>query len=116
MRDWGVLGSISAAAASASGLLPGGSAPGGRDGSCGAKMERLGQTMTLRVLSPKAAKLVVYDMENPPRDHDATNPNTRMVGFEVDIAPSSTETLVIFLESEGHRGGVPTVSPLTDWR
>ena len=75
-----------------------------------------GRTVTLRVLSPEGARLAVYDMENPPRDYDSRNPDTRMAGFEIEIASSTTETLAVFLESGGARGGVPTISPLTDWR
>jgi hypothetical protein len=81
-----------------------------------ATLEQSGKSVTLRVLSPASAKLAVYDMENPPRDYDAKNPNTRMVGFEVEIVPSATEKLAVYVEPGDAPGQAPAIEPLEAWR
>ena len=80
-----------------------------------ATLKQDGRTMTLRVLSPEGVTFNVYDMEKPPQDYDAKNPNTRMVGFEATIDPSNAETLAVFLEPGEAQGDAPAIIPLTDW-
>ncbi len=80
-----------------------------------ATLKQDGRTMTLRVLSPKDVELTTYETENPPREHDDKNPNTRMVGLEVEIAPSAAQTLAVFLDPQEPDADVPALSPLKDW-
>jgi Heparinase II/III-like protein len=80
-----------------------------------ATLRQDGQIVSLRVLSPANAKLAVYDIEKPPRDYDAENPNTRMVGFEITIAAATAETLAVFLEPGAPSGTTPTLDVLKEW-
>lgn len=65
-----------------------------------ATLEQDGQAMTLEVLAPQNATLQRYETETPPHDYDSKNPNTRMIGFEIDVAPASKETLRVFFHSD----------------
>jgi len=72
-----------------------------------------GQSVSLRVIAPADAALAVVDIEKPPHDYDAQNPNTRMVVFETRLAPSSNATLAVMIEP-----GAPAdvaVEPLEKW-
>jgi len=80
-----------------------------------ATLKQDGRTLTLRILSPEGATFTVYDMENPPQDYDAKNPNTRMVGFEAAIDASAAETFAVFLKAGQAQSDTPTIIPLTDW-
>jgi len=80
-----------------------------------ARLHQDGQAAALRVLSPAGAKLDVYDIENPPRDYDEQNPNTRMIGFEVTIPASTVETLAVFIEPDAASGPRPTLEVLGNW-
>lgn len=71
--------------------------------------------MSLRVLSPKGAKLAVYDIEKPPHDFDEDNPNTRMIGFEVSLAASTADTWAVFLEPGAPSDTPPALAPLERW-
>ena len=64
-----------------------------------ATLEREGKTLRLTVVEPAGVELKIYATERPPRDTDAPNPGTRMIGFEttgtagrivVRLAPGST--------------------------
>ncbi len=74
-----------------------------------------GKRVLLEVLTPDAAELTVLDMEHPPNDFDAGNPDTRMVAFEVRVAPSSRETLAVFIHAEQSAGAAPKLDPLDEW-
>ncbi|MBN2308549.1 MAG: heparinase II/III family protein [Candidatus Hydrogenedentes bacterium] len=80
-----------------------------------ATLKQDGREVTLRVLSPEHAKLTVYDMEHPPREYDSTNPNTRMIGFEIEIPASASETLAVFVQPGPTAGDAPAIGPLEDW-
>jgi len=73
------------------------------------------QTLTLHVLAPTNATLETYEMENPPRDYDAKNPNTRMVGFKVDVPASTTQTLAVYLTPGESAADAPNMTALADW-
>lgn len=74
-----------------------------------------GHTLSLRVLSPADAQLELYETENPPRDYDSKNPNTRMIGFTTDVASFAEKTLVVFLQKGEAAGTTPQVAPLEEW-
>jgi hypothetical protein len=80
-----------------------------------AMLKQDGRTIALRVLAPKDVALTIYDMEVPPQEYDAKNPNTRMVGFEVAIGPGSAEMLAVFLEPGAGENDTPAVIPLENW-
>ena len=80
-----------------------------------ATLSQGGQTVSLRVLSPANAQLTVYDIEKPPRDYDAENPNTRMVGFAVSLAASTAETLAVFVEPGDPSDTAPALDALEGW-
>lgn len=81
-----------------------------------AVLEKDGRTVALRVLSPKGAQLEIYETENPPRDYDAKNPNTRMIGFKTEINADSRETLVVYIQPGKPSNEVPPVVPLEKWQ
>lgn len=74
-----------------------------------------GKSVSLRVLSPAGARLAVFDTENPPRDFDAKNPGTRMIGFEVELAPGAAETLAVFIQPGESSGEPPAIAPVAAW-
>ncbi len=78
-----------------------------------ATLEQAGETVYMEVTSPKGAMLQVYDLENPPNDYDSKNPNTRMVGFEVELPANATETLAVSISPK--ETSVIDLSPLADW-
>jgi len=79
-------------------------------------LRREGKRLSLKVLSPDNAKLEIYETADPPRDFDAPNKGTRMVGFKADLPPSSSERFIVLLGPEGERDGVPTIRPLAEWQ
>ncbi|HNR33525.1 MAG TPA: heparinase II/III family protein, partial [Candidatus Hydrogenedentes bacterium] len=81
----------------------------------GAVLRQDGQTVSLRVLAPANARLTVRDIENPPREFDSKNPNTRMVGFEALIPAATTETWGVLLEPDAPSDTPPTLDALDAW-
>ncbi|MCP4638940.1 MAG: alginate lyase family protein [bacterium] len=80
-----------------------------------AKLTQDGKTVWLRVLAPEDAKLAVWDIAKPPRDYDGENPNTRMVGFEIDIPASTAARFGVLIEPSGEPAGLATLEALEDW-
>lgn len=80
-----------------------------------ATLRQDGQTVSCRVLSPENAKFTVIDIENPPRDYDEKNPNTRMLTFEASLPASTTETLAVSVEPAGASAVKPALEPLKSW-
>ena len=80
-----------------------------------AVLEENGRTVTLRVLAPERARLEIYETENPPRDYDARNPGTRMIGFTCKVSGSAVDTLAVFLQPGETPDQVPVLMPLEDW-
>jgi len=62
-----------------------------------ALLQQNGQQCVLRVLSPEDAKLELFETAKPPNDYDHLNKGTRMIGFKVEIAPSTKVDLVVQL-------------------
>lgn len=78
-----------------------------------ATLRQDGKSVSLRVLAPAGAVLAVADIQKPPRDYDAENPNTRMIVFETRLAPSSENTLAVLIEP-GEPANIP-IDPLNKW-
>jgi len=85
----------------------------GKDGSS-AVLSREGKTSWMRVVSPEKVKLQTYSTD-PPREHDAPNPGTRMVGFEVVLAPGRELRFAVELIPGGKAGAPVAVVPLSSW-
>ncbi len=79
-------------------------------------LQRDSQQLSLRVLSPDNAKLEIYETADPPREFDAPNKGTRMIGFRVELPPSSKEKLVVLLAPADVDNDVPMTRPLTEWQ
>jgi len=80
-----------------------------------ALLKQDGRALLVRVLSPQGARLQLYETENPPREYDARNPNTRMIGFESEIGAGSSATLAVFLQSGESPIEAPALIPLSEW-
>ena len=79
-----------------------------------AVLTRDGKTLLLRAVSPEKVKLQTYSTD-PPKEHDAPNPGTRMVGFEVLLAPGQEVRLAVELIPGGSGGAPAAVVPLSSW-
>jgi hypothetical protein len=77
-----------------------------------AVLQAAGQPLSLTVLSPEDAELRVIDMENPPHEYDAKNPDTRMIAFDINIPADSAQTLRVLLNE-----AIPELpaAPLSAW-
>ena len=80
-----------------------------------ALLKQDGRALLVRVLSPQGARLKLYETENPPREYDARNPNTRMIGFESEIGAGASATLAVFLQSGESPIEAPALIPLSEW-
>ena len=80
-----------------------------------ATLRQDGQAATLRILAPDTAAFTVLDMENPPHDYDAKNPDTRMVAFEINIPASTDQTLAVLFEPGATPHEAPDIRPLDEW-
>ncbi len=79
-----------------------------------ATLSRGDRKLLLRVVSPVDAKLEIVDIEKPRASHDASNKGKRMIAFNVTLAPSAKEKLVVLLLPEGS-DAKSSVRPLSDW-
>ena len=80
-----------------------------------ATLRQDGKTVSMRVVSPANAQLTVHEIEKPPRDYDETNPNTRMITFEVSVPASTAETMAVFIEPAGSSAAAPALEALAGW-
>jgi hypothetical protein len=71
--------------------------------------------LTLQVLHPEDVRLKIYETENPPRQYDAANRNSRMIGFEIPIAPDMQNRLIVLLKPGGTSVEQPVILPLSQW-
>jgi hypothetical protein len=72
------------------------------DGST-ALLQRNGQKLAVRVLSPAGVTVKTYQTDPPPGKFDARNEGTRMVGFEVQLPAGGQQTLTVALVPGGKR-------------
>ncbi len=80
-----------------------------------AVLRQKGRRISAAILSPPGATFTVIDMETPPAEHDAANPNTRMLAFEVTVAPHASETLAVYFEPGAFSGEHPVITPVAEW-
>jgi hypothetical protein len=80
-----------------------------------AVLEKDGRTVALRVLSPENVQLEIYETENPPRDYDAKNSGTRMIGFTTAVDADSRKTLVVFMHKCETADTTPDIVALKNW-
>ena len=84
------------------------------DGST-ATLNRDGRSLQLRVISPASVTLKIVPTDPPPHDFDASNPNTQLVTFTINLSPGESQTLVVdFLPSDAV-AQTPPVVPLANW-
>jgi len=74
-----------------------------------------GKSLIFKIISPKQASINTYTTD-PDNSYEDKNPNTRMIGFEIELKPNQKEELVIALVP----GEADTVKqfmnkPLNDW-
>jgi len=67
------------------------------------------------VLEPEGAVLKIYPTDPPPREIDARNEGTRMLGFEVVVAAGQAQRWVVQLEPGSAPAGNEAVQPLAEW-
>ena len=80
-----------------------------------ATLTQSGKTLKLHLLAPESASLTVWDIEKPPRDYDAKNPNTRMVGFTIAVPPDTESRFGVLLEGSDGAGKDSVLKPLSEW-
>lgn len=74
-----------------------------------------GQELTFIVLSPRHAEIELYETATPPRDFDAPNPGTRMIGFTAALPPNTHERLSVLLRPGKAGGRLVEIQPLSKW-
>ena len=80
-----------------------------------ALLRRDDQELWVSVRDPANAKLQLFETEKPPGEHDAPNKGTRMIGFEVEIPPSTKARLVVRLGPADAETDANSVQRLADW-
>jgi hypothetical protein len=78
-------------------------------------LEQAGEQINLTILKPANAKLRVVSIETPPRDFDAKNSNTRMILFDVPLAPSQETTIAVQISADSTVILQSNLSPLKSW-
>lgn len=64
-----------------------------------ALLKQKGKTMRFGVVTNADVRIKTYSTE-PKADYDASNPGTRMVGFELNLAPGETQRVAVLLSPE----------------
>ena len=76
-----------------------------------------GKQLTLKVISPKKAKLEIYQTDIPVNKYDAPNPNTRMIGFKVRAKAKENKRLVVLLKPKSTYWRLtPKLKSLSSWK
>lgn len=75
-----------------------------------------GKTLHLEIIGANNAKLATYSTE-PRADYDAPNPNTRMIGFQVELDPKEKIRMAVLITSGSTdvRATPPSLRSLTAW-
>ena len=73
------------------------------------------EELSLRILSPANAKLELFETAKPPQEYDAPNKGTRMIGFKVQLPPSTKARFVVELDWGDAEITPLKVQPLADW-
>ena len=61
-----------------------------------ALIQEEGKGLRFQILQPEEAKISLASTD-PKNDFEDKNPGTRMIGFEIDLKPDETKTLVVLL-------------------
>ena len=81
-----------------------------------AELTRDGKKLILEVQEPANVTLKTWST-NPPRDYDASNPGTVLVGFEAKMAPRTKGALTVLLIPENaEKKANKKVAALAQWR
>jgi hypothetical protein len=80
-----------------------------------ALLKQKGKTLRVTVVTDAKTKLTTYSTK-PRADYDAANPGTRMLGFEVSLAPEQAIRMAVILDppSAGTQASVD-LQPLLQW-
>jgi len=74
-----------------------------------------GQKLTLRVQQPAGVTMKTWSTD-PPRDYDAPNPGTTLVGFEVTVPKGTKRDITVLLLPDGTEAAAEKpVKALGDW-
>ncbi len=61
-----------------------------------ARIQKDGQTLIFKVIQPTRTELAIFST-TPPNDFELRNPDTKMIGFEVELKPNEKQTLLVAL-------------------
>ena len=81
-----------------------------------ARLTEAGQELYLSVIEPEGATVEIFQSDPPPNDYDASNPGTRMVGFNVNLEPNESTRIVVLLDPNSGQVEELTVNPLATWQ
>ena len=80
-----------------------------------ARLTEKGKTLLFEVICPKATQLKIYPTD-PPAEWDEPNPNTAILGFEIELAPQEDIRLAVILTpGTVEKQELPTLTPLSEW-
>ena len=80
-----------------------------------ALLKQKGKTLRVRVLTDTKTQLQTYSTK-PKADYDAANPGTRMLGFEVSLAPNQRMQMAVVLSSQSSGAGESIdLQPVLQW-
>ncbi len=74
-----------------------------------------GEELGMHILEGEGPAFEIYETETPPRDYDAPNPGTQMIGFTVDLEPGEEQRFTVLLNPGGTAEEQPAVTPLDEW-
>ena len=74
-----------------------------------------GKQLGLHVVEPADARLEIFESANPPAEHDAPNPGTRMIGFKVALEPGQHRRFMVQLNPGGAADEPIVAQPLAAW-
>ncbi|MCY7352697.1 MAG: heparinase II/III family protein [Cytophagaceae bacterium] len=79
------------------------------------ELTKNGKKLIIQVQEPAKITMKTWSTD-PPRDYDAPNPGTSLVGFEVKMPPNTKGTITVLLIPEGaEKKGAANVQPLSQW-
>ncbi len=87
------------------------------DGPGVATLSQQGKRLTFRVIEPTGMQVRIWPTDPPPRDFDARNEGSLLIGFEVVLPARSSQRLVVHLTPGTETSGTPEISPtpMADW-
>jgi hypothetical protein len=81
-----------------------------------ASLEQNGKQVWLRVVAPSEVSLRIEDVEDPPRDYDAKNPNTRMILFDVEVPAFEDSRIAVQIGAARTVEATESLSALDTWK